>query len=107
VDAVYWAAQGDVPLEVTGPDFIGANLVEQPEQRRRLVHLVNYNAGRIPSVEGVEVKCATPAEKPAVAVRLYSADAETYDTLNFKIQGDKAVFTVPSLKTYSMVAVTW
>jgi hypothetical protein len=107
VDAAYWAAQGDVPLEVTAPDFIGANLVEQPEQRRRLVHLVNYNAGKTPSVEGIEVKCATPAEKPAVAVQLYSADAETYDTLNFRIQGAQAVFTVPTLKTYCMVAVTW
>ncbi|MGC2402150.1 MAG: hypothetical protein WA510_20320 [Acidobacteriaceae bacterium] len=107
VDAVYWAAQGDVPLEVTGPDFVGANLVEQPEQRRRLVHLVNYNAGEIPFVEGIEVKCATPAEKTAVAVQLYSAYAETYDTLNFRIQGAQAVFTVPTLKTYCMVAVTW
>lgn len=107
VDAVFWAARGDVPLKVTGPDFIGANLAEQAEQRRRLVHLVNYNASRIPSVEGVEVTCAIPEGRPAAAVRLYSTDAETYDTLNFQMQGAEAVFTVPALKAYCMVAVTW
>ena len=107
VDAVYWAAQGDVPLQVVGPDFLGANLVEQPEKQRRLVHLVNYNNKQVPSIEKIEVKCALPEGKSASAVRLYSADSEASKTLNFRMQGAKAVFTVPKLNTYSMVAVSW
>jgi hypothetical protein len=107
VDAVSWAAQGDVPLQVSGPDFLGANLVEQPERRRRLVHLVNYNTSSPPSIENIEVKCAIPEGKPAAAVRLYSADIDMYDTLNFQMQGSEALFTVPKLNAYCMVAVSW
>jgi hypothetical protein len=107
VDAVSWAAQGDVQLQVSGPDFLGANLVEQPEKRRRLVHLVNYSTSNIPSIEKIEVKCAVPEGEPAITVRLYSADLDTYDTLNFQMQGSEALFTVPKLNAYCVVAVSW
>ena len=60
VDAVEWSSQGDVPLQVEGPEFLAANLVEQADKRRRLVHLVNYNTGQIPSIENIEVKCVLP-----------------------------------------------
>ena len=107
VDAVSWAARSDLPLQVTGPDFLGANFVEQPNKRRRLLHLLNYNVEQVPYIENIEVMCATPEGKPASTVRLYSADRDDYETLNFRIQGPKAVFTVPKLHVYSIVAVTW
>jgi hypothetical protein len=106
IDAVSWAAKGDIPIEVLGPDFLGINLVEQPEKRRRLVHLVNYDS-QVPSIENIEVKCATPEGKPASAVRFYSADLNTYDKLNFHMQGSYAVFTVPKLNVYCMAVVSW
>ncbi len=107
VDAVSWASQEDVPLQVLGPDFLVANLVEQPEKQRRLVHLVNYNTKQIPSIESIEVKCALPKGKSANAVRLYSANSNTGATLSFRMQGSQAVFTVPMLNTYCMVQVSW
>ncbi len=107
VDGVSWAAQGDVPLQVSGPDFLGANLVEQLEKRRRLIHLVNYNTGNIPSIENIELKCAMPEGKSAGTVRLYSTDLDGYLTLNFQMQGSDALFTVPKLNAYCVVAVSW
>ena len=107
MDAVIWSSQGDVPLEVTGPDFLGVNLVEQPDKRRRLVHLVNYNTEQSPSIENIEVKCALPEGASASTVRLYSADSENYSTLNVRMQGRNAVFTVPRLNAYCMTVVSW
>ena len=107
IDAVSWASHDDIPLQIVGPDFLGVNLVEQPEKRRRLVHLVNYNAKNVPYVENIEVRCAVPEGKPAGVVRLYAPDLDTYDTLTFGMQGSEAVFTVPRLNTYCMVAVSW
>jgi hypothetical protein len=107
VDAVSWAARGNVPLQVSGPDFLGVNLVEQLEKRRRLIHLVNYNTGNIPSIENIELKCAVPEGKSAGAVKLYSADLDAYLTLNFQMQGLQALFTVPKLNAYCVVAVSW
>lgn len=106
VDAVSWTSQGDIPLEVIGPDFLGINLVEQPGKRRRIVHLVNYNR-QLPLIENIAVKCVLPEGNSANAVRLYSADSDSYETLDFRMQGSQAVFTVPKLKTYCMVVVNW
>ncbi len=107
VDAVSWAARGDVPLQVQGPDFLTANLVEQPDKRRRLVHLVNYNTGNVPSIENIEVTCALPEGKSASAATLYLADSDTGNKINFRMQGSKVVFTVPKVNAYGMVAVRW
>jgi hypothetical protein len=106
VDAVSWTSQGDIPLEVLGPDFLGINLVEQPEKRRRIVHLVNYNR-QVPSIENIAVKCLLPQGQSASAVRLYSADSDTFSSLNYQMQGHQVVFTVPKLNAYCMVAVSW
>ena len=105
--AIYWVAQDDIPLRILGPDFLGANLVEQPERRRRLIHLVNYSASDVPSIENIEVRCAVPEGRPATAVRLYSTDSDAHDALNFQTQDSKALFTVPKLNRYCMVAVSW
>jgi len=51
VDSVRWAANHQIPLQVSGPEYLVANLVEQPEKRRRLIHLVNYNFKQVPSPE--------------------------------------------------------
>jgi hypothetical protein len=107
IDAVEWTSQGDVPLQVSGPDFLAANLVEQPDKQRRLIHLVNYNTSKVPSIENIEVKCALPQGRSASAVRLYSVDSDTYKTLNFQMKDAQVVFTVPSLNTYCMLAVNW
>lgn len=107
IDAVDWAAQGDTLLQVLGPDFLVANLVEQPEKRRRVVHLVNYNIKKIPSIENINVKCAVPEGLVASTVRFYSADSDTSTTLDFRRQGSKVAFTIPKLGAYCMVAVSW
>jgi hypothetical protein len=107
LDAVAWAAQGDIPLQVTGPDFLGANLVEQPEKNRRLVHLVNYNVRVTPTIENIQLKCAVPEGKTAKAVMLYSIQSEAGDALKFSAQEGNAVFTIPRLDTYCIAVVSW
>jgi hypothetical protein len=106
VDAVFWATRGDIPMQVSSPEFLAANLVEQPRKRQRLIHLVNYNCKQVPSIKDIEVKCATPDGQLAMVIRLYSADLDSYNTLNFRMQGSNAVFTVPSLNAYCMIAVS-
>ncbi|HET9100049.1 MAG TPA: hypothetical protein VFN62_06630 [Acidobacteriaceae bacterium] len=106
VDAVEWASRGNVPLRVDGPDFVAANLVEQHQKRRRMVHLVNYNR-QVPSINNLQVKCAVPEGESATAVRLYSIESEAGSTVNFRMQDQQAVFTIPRLNTYGMVMVSW
>jgi hypothetical protein len=107
VDAVDWVARHDLAMRVAGPDFLGANLVEQPEKQRRLVHLVNYNTAQVPSIENIEVKCAVPGGNSAQTVRFYSPASDSFDALNFQMRGSEAVFTVPKLNTYCVAMVGW
>jgi len=104
-EAVRWAAKDDIPMRIAGPEFLVANVVSQSEKRRMLVHLVNYNARKAPLSLPVEVTCHTPAA--AKEVRLYSPDFEQPQTLEAKVEGSVATFSVPPVKVYSIAAVTW
>jgi hypothetical protein len=107
VEAITWAAQGEIPLRVNGPDFLVANLTEQTEQRRRLIHLINYNSKNMPSIENIEIECEGPQASVVRSVRLYSTDSELPSELKFQTRGTKAVFTVPRLNVYCLIEVSW
>ena len=103
-EAVRWAAREEVPLRVTGPAYLVVNLVSQPEKRRSLLHLVNYNAKAVPSIGPVAVTCRLPGARE---VKLYSPDSDQPVTVNVSRTPAGASFTVPQVKTYSVAAVDW
>lgn len=105
IDALVWAAQNDIAMHVAGPDFLGANLVEQPDKRRRSVHLVNYNITQVPIIENIEVSCKVPEGNTVHAIRHYSPDAD--NTLNFRTEGSDVLFTIPKLNAYCIVTIDW
>lgn len=105
VDGIAWTLQGSLPLTVSGPDYLVANLVEQPQKSRRFVHLVNFNFQNAPSIENVEIDCAAPEGKAISAVRVYSPEFDTGRDLPFRMSGSSASFTLPRMNTYCMVEV--
>ena len=100
------AARDDIPVEVSGPAYLVANVVEQPGKRRMMVHLVNYNAGKLAALPPVEVACRIPAGQSAKGVRIYSPDAAEPQTVVMKSDGSKVGFAVP-VKTYSVAVIEW
>ena len=107
VAAVEWAAKEAMPVTVTGPTYLAQNTVWQENQRRMLVHLVNYNAEEAGPVASVDVQCRLPRPAIAKAVTLYSPNREAPAPLPFDARGSTARFTVPQVKTYSVVAIAW
>jgi hypothetical protein len=107
VDAISWAAVEKLPVSVTAPDFVAMNLLEQTAKQRRILHLVNYDTDKNPSITGISVRCATPEGKQAIAVRLYAPDVEDGKPIDFHVEDGDAVFTVPVLRTYGVVTVSW
>ncbi len=107
IEATGWAAKGDIPMSVSGPLFLAANLVRQPDKQRVLVHLVNYNAKNVPSVQTVNVRCRLPEGKNAREVKVYSPDSVAPNTLKFNTQASRVSFTVPQVKTYTVATVSW
>ncbi len=96
-EAVRTAANGEIPIEVTGPPFLVVNLVSQPNKRRLLVHLVNYNAAA-GSIESVRLKLPNLPGAKIQQLRLYSPDHEPQTASNF---------TIPFVKVYTVAVLTY
>lgn len=107
IDAISWAAGENLPVSVTAPDFVAMNLLEQAAKQRRIIHLVNYDTEKNPSIANIAIRCATPRGKPAAAVRFYAPDAEDGKPIDFRVEGTEAIFTVRGMQTYGVVTVSW
>jgi hypothetical protein len=107
VQGIGWAAQDEIPLHVDGPEYLVANLVEQPGRQRRVLHVVNYNAKNVPAVATLEVWCALPQGAAAKEVTLYSPDARELRQLEFRAKGAGISFEVPRVETYALAVVSW
>ena len=106
IEAVRWAAKGETPGEITGPEYLVAIAVTQAGQRRMSVHLVNFN-GREAPVGAVRVTLRLPGNANAKRIRLFSPDREQPGELKFERRGAGVVFTVPQVKVYTFAAVMW
>lgn len=106
VDGTAWTSRNSLPLKVSGPDYLVANFVEQPQRRRRFVHLVNFNVKSVPSIESVEISCAGPKDKAVHSVRMYSPESEAGQDLSFKLNSGNVFFTVPYFHAYCMIEVS-
>jgi hypothetical protein len=107
IAGVRWAARDDIPVHITGPDFLASNLVWQRDKQRMLLHLVNYNARNVPTIPSVAVQCRLPQGKSAKEVKIYSPELDAPSTLSFRQEAATALFTISQLKTYSVAAVSW
>ncbi|MBI4875132.1 MAG: beta-galactosidase trimerization domain-containing protein [Acidobacteria bacterium] len=107
-EAIRWLAKDELPASVAGPAFLVGNLVTQPEKRRAMVHLVNYNHKNQPLIAAVEVRCRLPQGAAVKQVSLCSPDSGgAIAPLKAAQSGPEAVFTVPEVKVYAIAVVNW
>jgi hypothetical protein len=102
LDAVKWAAGGELPIDVKAPLTVTAELVEQKTSGRLAVHFVNYAAA---PAGRVEVTLRLPAGKSVERVTLLSPDEDKPQVLACSVKAGRAIFAVPRLKTYALALV--
>ncbi|HVN80242.1 MAG TPA: beta-galactosidase trimerization domain-containing protein, partial [Terriglobia bacterium] len=105
--AIHWANQGRLPVEISGPAFLVANLVTQPDKQRMMLHLVNYNARNMPSIRSVDVNCQLPQGRTVKEVKLIAPDSSNPEILKMTVNAVSVAFTVPEVKTYAVAVVSW
>jgi len=103
--AIDWTTRSNIAVRISGPEYLVANVVSQPDQRRMMLHLLNYNARKAALSTPVEVTCQVPAT--AKEVRLISPDMDQPQVLEFKSEPSAVTFSVPTVKVYSLAAVSW
>jgi len=101
------AARDPLPVRVTAPDYLVANFVRQPETRRWLIHLLNYDAVRTPSISGVTVTLTPTGPGKPTGVKLVSPDSPENQTLSTEIDSSGIHVRIPEVKTYTVVVVDW
>ncbi|HXH50113.1 MAG TPA: alpha-amylase family protein [Terriglobia bacterium] len=104
---IRWAANANMPVDVSGPAFLATNLVWQPDKQRVMVHLVNFNAKNTASITGIDVVCRLPEGESAKSVKLHGLEHSAGVDLPFEIQAGAASFSIPEMKTYSLVVIGW
>ena len=107
IAAIRWAANADLPFEVSGPEFLVANLVEQDTRQRRLLHLVNYDSARTPAISALQCTVRVPGGDVVKEVKMYEVGADAPRPIDFTPGPSSAKFTIREMKTYAIVAVSW
>jgi len=105
VDSVRWAARGSFALTVNAPDTVVIEPMERRREKELLVHLVNYNVAREPSVSNIEVKLKLPNHSVVAKVTLFSPDRADTPTLPHELHEGVVSFTVPALATYNLAVI--
>jgi hypothetical protein len=105
VTEVKWAAGGEFAMEAKAPLNVAAELTEQKDQGRWLVHLLNYDAERNPNVPPIEVSLRLPPGKMVARVSIVSPDREGIISPQIRATEGRAIFVVPALQTYSVAVV--
>jgi hypothetical protein len=106
IDSVKWAAGRDLSLEVQAPLTVTAELLHQKEAGALVVHLINYDAARHPSVKDIRIRLDAQKIGKVKQVFLHSPDIEEVHSLPFIEMEGKVRFSVPSLETYGIVTVS-
>jgi hypothetical protein len=105
VEAVRWASRDELPVQVSGPSSLIANLAEQPERKLLCLHLVNYDSNAT-KVENVDVRLRLPGGATPSEVKLISPDAEGSQSLTARMEGSEVLFRVPEVRQYSVAVVS-
>ena len=105
VDAVRWAARDGLSLDVVAPETVVAELLEQKDHRKILLHLVNYDVERTPVLRDIPVGLRIPSEQSVESLLILSPDREEETVLDCKVEGNWASFHIPKLQAYNLVVI--
>jgi hypothetical protein len=104
-DSVRWAAGGGFSLEVNAPATVITEPMEQPQTKKLLVHLVNYDVTHTPSISNIGLRFRLPHGASVARVTLLSPDRAEAPVLPHKVQDGAVAFTVPRLATYDLAVI--
>ena len=110
VDAVSWAAGGQTLLDTDAASTTVLELLVQRESGNLFLHMINYDAARVPSVGPVKVAVRVAGEKSFGQVTVMSPDRGSDVVIPHKVAsgsgtGATLSFTVPKLETYNLVVI--
>jgi len=107
MEGAKWAADGRLSLEVVAPGTraVVAELMDQPDKNRRLLHLVNYAGPQGKTVSNVDVAIELPRGRQAGQITLLTPDSAETHKVSGRVDKGRIHFTVPRLDTYTLAVL--
>ncbi|MFC2076927.1 alpha-amylase family protein [candidate division KSB1 bacterium] len=101
LDAVKWAAGGELSLDIDAPLTVVANLCRK--NNNLMLHLVNFKQDLI---ENIPVNMTVPDGKKVKSIKLVSTDRAGEQKVKFEQEKDRLSFRVPQLTIYDMLIIS-
>jgi Beta-galactosidase len=105
VHSVRWAGGGGFSLEVNAPRTVVTEPMKQAHTNKLLVHLLNYDVVRTPSLSNIDVRFRLPNGASVANVTLLSPDHAGVQALPHRVVDGAVAFTVPLLATYDLAVI--
>ena len=105
VESVRWAAGKMLSSEINAPLFVTAEVKQNPDKSRIVLHLINYNAENEPVVKNIEVDLRIPDGKKPRTVNVLSPDIQENQSISYRVSNGRIKYTIPQLNTYSLVVI--
>ncbi|MFC1558638.1 hypothetical protein ACFL40_04705 [candidate division KSB1 bacterium] len=102
-DAVKWASNDNLTLEINSPDCVTAELLKQEKTGRLILHLVNYNCNEI--YQDIKAKIRMNKNREEYKITLYSPDIDKPVQLSSEYKNNMLSFTVPDIKIYNFIVI--
>jgi hypothetical protein len=68
---------------------------------------VNYDAKNTPSISSIDLVCRLPEGTTPKSVRLLRLEEDSPVDLALAAQPHRVSFTVPEMKTYALLVISW
>lgn len=104
IESVTWAANDKLSVHAEAPLTVTLELTRKADDSALMLHLVNYDL-KNPSVRDISVRMQVPEGKKATMVTVMTPDGASDRGIDFRQQGQEAVFAVPELAVYDLVVV--
>lgn len=103
IDAVKWAADKELSLQIKAPDFVTAEITESIDQSKMMLHLVNYKVDDGVTVKNIKVKIKIPENKQVKESIIVTPDKDSSQPVVLSIKDGYAEFRLPLLETYALI----
>ena len=105
VELVQWAVEDKVQIQLDGPRGIVVNYTGQPLTQRVFVHLVNYD--KVATTKPVKIGVRLPDNRQASRITVRAPGSIDAKMIDFNRNGDITLFSIPTIRAYSLVTIEW
>ncbi|MEA1997340.1 MAG: beta-galactosidase trimerization domain-containing protein [Gemmatimonadota bacterium] len=105
IEAVEWAAGGELSLNVDAPETVTIEITEKKDRSCVMLHLLNYDSGHGSVIKNIRVSLEIPDGKSVASIIDLSPDNDGFDKVDFTTEGKRVLFKIPELDTYEIAVI--